>query len=46
MWKEKVTDLMKRQGINQKKLSELSGIAESSLSRYLHSPQRPLLMLL
>ena len=41
MWKEKVTDLMKRQGINQKKLSEISGIAESSLSRYLHSSQRP-----
>lgn len=41
MWKEKVNDLMKSQGINQKKLSELSGIAESSLSRYLHSTQRP-----
>lgn len=41
MWKEKVADLMKSQGINQKRLSELSGIAESSLSRYLHSQQRP-----
>lgn len=41
MWKEKVNDLMKSQGITQKRLSELSGIAESSLSRYLHSPQRP-----
>lgn len=41
MWKEKVMDLMKKRNINQKQLSELSGINESSISRYLHSNQRP-----
>lgn len=40
-WNEKVIDLMKRNGVSQKQLSEKSGIAESSLSRYLHSEQRP-----
>ena len=34
-WQEKAKELMKQQGINQKQLSELSGISESSLSRYL-----------
>lgn len=40
-WKEKVKDLMKSRNINQKQLSKLSGITESSISRYLHSNQRP-----
>jgi len=40
-WEKKVKDLMKRRNINQKQLSELSGISESSISRYLHSGQRP-----
>lgn len=40
-WREKVQELMKRRGLNQKELSQLSGIAQSSLSRYLHSDQRP-----
>ena len=40
-WKEKVTNLMAERGINQKQLSQLSGITESSISRYLHSSQRP-----
>ena len=40
-WNEKVLDLMKRNNVSQKQLSERSGIAESSLSRYLHSEQRP-----
>ncbi len=40
-WKEKVTELMSQRGINQKQLASLSGISESSISRYLHSEQRP-----
>ena len=40
-WKEKVKKLMKERKISQKKLSQLSGITESSISRYLHSNQRP-----
>ena len=39
--REKVTNLMTERGINQKQLSQLSGITESSISRYLHSSQRP-----
>ena len=34
-WQEKVKELMKNQGINQKRLSQLSGITEASISRYL-----------
>ena len=34
-WQDKVKELMKNQGINQKKLSQLSGITEASISRYL-----------
>ena len=34
-WQEKVKELMKNQGINQKKLSQLSEITEASISRYL-----------
>ena len=40
-WKEKVNDLMKQRNITQKQLSTMSGITESSISRYLHSEQRP-----
>lgn len=40
-WREKVTALMKNNGITQKQLSKLSGISESSLSRYLHNDKRP-----
>jgi len=40
-WKEKVTELMNQRNISQKQLSQLSGITESSISRYLHSEQRP-----
>ena len=40
-WRSKVNQLMKQRHINQKQLSELSGITESSISRYLHSEQRP-----
>jgi len=40
-WKEKVTELMNQRNITQKQLSQLSGITESSISRYLHSEQRP-----
>jgi len=40
-WNKKVLDLMNERNINQKQLSQLSGINESSLSRYLHSGQQP-----
>ena len=40
-WKDKVTKLMQERGITQKQLSQLSGITESSISRYLHRDQRP-----
>ena len=40
-WQEKVANLMAERGINQKQLSKLSGITESSISRYLHGTQRP-----
>ncbi len=40
-WKDKVTQLMNQRGISQKQLATLSGISESSISRYLHSEQRP-----
>lgn len=40
-WKEKVIDLMETNNINQKQLSALSGITESSVSRYLKGNQRP-----
>lgn len=40
-WREKVSQLMNERNINQKQLSQLSGITESSISRYLHSSQRP-----
>ena len=40
-WNEKVLNLMNERNINQKQLSQLSGINESSISRYLHSGQKP-----
>ncbi len=40
-WKEKVTKLMTERDMTQKQLSQLSGITESSISRYLHNDQRP-----
>ena len=40
-WREKVIQLMQQRGINQKQLAQLSGITESSVSRYLHSEKRP-----
>ena len=40
-WQEKVKTLMLDRGINQKQLSQLSGITESSISRYLRSERRP-----
>ena len=40
-WKEKILDLMEQRNISQKQLSKMSGISESSLSRYLHSDKRP-----
>lgn len=40
-WKDKVLDLMQQRNISQKQLSALSNITESSISRYLHSDQRP-----
>lgn len=40
-WNEKVLELMKEQSISQKELAKRSGIAESSVSRYLKSNKRP-----
>ena len=40
-WKEKVIELMTTKNINQKDLSRLSGITETSISRYLNGNQRP-----
>lgn len=40
-WNEKVKELMKVKGINQKQLSARSGIAESSISRYLSGDRVP-----
>ncbi len=40
-WAERVRELMRRRGINQKQLSHLSGIAEYSISRYLKSDKAP-----
>lgn len=40
-WKEKVNKIMNERNITQKQLAQLSGITESSISRYLHNDQRP-----
>ncbi len=40
-WKEKVRELMAEKGINQKELSQLSGITEASVCRYLKGDRTP-----
>jgi len=40
-WREKVKKLMIKKGYTQKKLSELSGINEASVSRYLNGEREP-----
>ena len=40
-WRVKVLEEMKKQNIDQKDLSKLSGVTESSISRYLHNDKRP-----
>ena len=40
-WNEKVINLMNKKGITQKQLAQLSGVTESSISRYLHSDKQP-----
>ena len=40
-WRDKVLEEMKKQNIGQKDLAKLSGVTESSVSRYLHSDKRP-----
>ena len=41
MWREKVKDILKKKGLKQKDLAELSGITESSLSRYMKDLREP-----
>lgn len=41
MFREKVKELMNQENITQKQLSELSGITESSISRYLTGERTP-----
>ena len=40
-WVQKVKELMNKRNINQKQLSELSGITEASISRYLAGERTP-----
>jgi len=40
-WKEKVQELMRQNGWSQKKLAEMSGVTESSVSRYLGGERSP-----
>ena len=40
-WREKVLSEMRKKNIGQKDLAKLSGVTESSVSRYLHSDQKP-----
>lgn len=40
-WKEKVQELMAARGMNQKQLSEASGITRASISRYLNGDRTP-----
>lgn len=40
-WREKVLNEMRKQNLDQKDLAILSGVTESSVSRYLHSDKRP-----
>jgi transcriptional regulator with XRE-family HTH domain len=39
-WQEKVRQLMERNGLTQKQLSQLSGITEASVSRYLKGERK------
>jgi transcriptional regulator with XRE-family HTH domain len=39
-WQEKVKQLMESNGITQKRLSQLSGITEASISRYLNGDRK------
>jgi transcriptional regulator with XRE-family HTH domain len=39
-WQEKVKQLMESNGITQKRLSQLSGITEASISRYLNGNRK------
>lgn len=41
MWREKVKYILKKKGLKQKDLAELSGITESSLSRYMKDLREP-----
>ena len=41
MFREKVKELMNQESITQKQLSELSGITEASISRYLTGERTP-----
>lgn len=40
-WSDKVKELMRVKNINQKELSQLSGITEASVSRYLTGDRTP-----
>ncbi len=40
-WNDKVLKLMREKGLSQKLLAQKSGIAESSVSRYLKAEKRP-----
>lgn len=40
-WNDKVLKLMREKGLSQKQLAQKSGIAESSVSRYLKAEKRP-----
>lgn len=40
-WSDKVKELMRVKNINQKELSQLSGITEASVSRYLTGERTP-----
>ena len=40
-WRGKIIDLMKERDISQKELAKMSGVTESSVSRYLKGNQRP-----
>lgn len=40
-WNEKVLKLLQEKDISQKELAQMTGIAESSVSRYLKADKRP-----
>jgi len=40
-WQDKVFRLMEQKNIKQNDLAKMSGVTESSISRYLHSNKRP-----